>query len=129
MDPTMISVFAVGATLLAVGGSLAALILTGQRSLRTEIAAVETRLGKRIDDTKTELRTEINAVETRLGTGINAVETRLGKRIDGLDSRVNGLDRRLTLLEGILSAVLRPLRRSGLPDPTLPAPTPDESPA
>ena len=59
MDPTMISVFAVGATLLAVGGSLAALILTGQRSLRTEIAAVETRLGKRIDDTKTELRTEI----------------------------------------------------------------------
>ena len=111
MDPTMISVFAVGATLLAVGGSLAALILTGQRSLRTEIAAVETRLGKRIDDTKTELRTEINAVETRLG-----------KRIDGLDSRVNGLDRRLTLLEGALSAVLRPLRRSGLPDPT-----PDES--
>ena len=75
--------------------------------------AVEVRLGKRIDDTKTELRAEINAVETRLG-----------KRIDGLDSRVNGLDQRLTLLEGVLSAVLRPLRRSGLPDPT-----PDESPA
>ena len=124
MDPTMISVFAVGATLLGVGASLAAIVLTGLRSLRTEIGAVETRLradlnavetrlGKRIDDTKTELRAEITAVETRLG-----------KRIDGLDSRVNGLDRRLTLLEGILSAVLRPLRRSGLPDPT-----PDESPA
>ena len=52
------------------------------------------------------------------------METRLGKRIDGLDSRVNRLERRLTLLEVALSAVLRPLRRSGLPDPT-----PDESPA
>ena len=80
MDPTMISVFAVGATLLAVGGSLAAIILTGQRSLRTEIAAVETRLGKRIDDTKSELRTEIGAVETRLG-----------KRIDRLEDRLDGL--------------------------------------
>ena len=76
MDPTMISVFAVGATLLAVGGSLAAIILTGQRSLRTEIAAVETRLGKRIDDTKSE---------------IGAVETRLGKRIDRLEDRLDGL--------------------------------------
>ena len=131
MDPTMISVLAVGGTLLGVGASLAAIVLTGLRSLRTEIGAVETRLraeinavetrlGKRIADTKT----EINAVETRLGTEINAVETRLGKRIDGLDSRVNGLDQRLTLLEGVLSAVLRPLRRTGLPDPT-----PDESPA
>ena len=60
MDPTMRSVFAVGA-------SLAALLVVSLHSLRTEIAAVETRLGKRIDDTKTDLRTEINAVETRLG--------------------------------------------------------------
>ena len=139
MDPTMMSVFGVGV-------SMAAILVVGLRSLRaevtavetrlgkriddskselrTEINAVETRLGKRIDDTKTELRTEINAVETRLGTEINAVETRLGKRIDGLDSRVNGLDQRLTLLKGALSAVFRPLRRSGLPDPT-----PDEAPA
>ena len=116
MDPTMISVFAVGATLLAVGASLAGVILAGQRSMRTEIAAVETRLGKRID--------AVQAVETRLGGEINAVETRLGKRIDGLDSRVGGVDRRLTLLEGALSAVLRPLRRTPLPEPT-----PDESPA
>ena len=46
MDPTMMSVFAVGATLLAIGAGSAAFILTGQRSLRTETAAVETRLGK-----------------------------------------------------------------------------------
>ena len=102
MDPTMMSVFGVGV-------SMAAILVVGLRSLRAEVTAVETRLGKRIDDTKTE---------------INAVEARLGKRIDGLDSRVNRLDRRLTLLEGALTAVLRPLRRSGLPDPT-----PDESPA
>ena len=69
MDPTMISVFAVGATLLAVGGSSAALILTDQRSLRTEIAAVETRL-----------RGEINAVEARLG-----------RRMDRLEDRLDGL--------------------------------------
>ena len=35
-------------TTLGVGVGLAAIVLTGQRSLRTEIAAVETRLGKRI---------------------------------------------------------------------------------
>ena len=133
MDSTMMSVFGVGV-------SMAAILVVGLRSLRAEVTAVETRLGKRIDDSKSELRTEIAAVETRLGkriddtktelrTEINAVETRLGKRIDGLDSRVNGLDRRLTLLEVALTAVLRPLRRSGLPDPTFPDPTPDESPA
>ena len=76
MDPTTISVFAVGATLLAVGSSSAALILTDQRSLRTEIAAVETRLGKPIDDTKSEL---------------GAVEARLGKRMDRLEDRLDGL--------------------------------------
>ena len=120
MDPTMISVFAVGATLLAVGASLAGVILAGQRSMRTEIAAVETRLGKRIDA----VQGEVKEVETRLRGEINAVETRLGKRIDGLDRRVGEVDRRLTLLEGALSAVLRPFRRTPLPEAT-----PDESPA
>lgn len=113
MDPMTVGFLAVGASLLGVGGGLAALILTGQRSLRTEIGAVETRLGKRIDDTKTELRSEIAAVETRLGT-----------RIDRLEARVNGLDSRLSHLEGALSAVLGPFRRTPLPEPT-----PDESPA
>ena len=120
----MISVFAVGATLLGVGASLAAILVVSLRSLRTEIAAVETRLrgeinavetrlGKRIDDTKTELRTEINAVEIRLG-----------KRIDGLDDRVSGLDRRVTLLEAAVSRLLGPRWR-----PALPEPAPDDSPA
>ena len=102
MDPTMISVFAVGAT-------LAALILAGQRSMRTEIAAVETRLGRRIDAVQGEMK---------------EVESRLGKRIDRLEDRVTGLDSRLSHLEGALSAVLGPFRRTPLPEPT-----PDESPA
>ena len=102
MDPTVV-------TMIGVGVSLAIIVLNGQRSLRTEIGAVETRLrgeinavegrlGKRIDDTKSELRLEISAVETRLG-----------KRIDRLEDRVDALvgSRRL------------------LP----PAATPDESPA
>ena len=107
-------------TTLGVGVSLAAIVLNGQRSLRNEIAAVETRLGKRIDangkridDTKSELRGEINAVETRLGT-----------RMDRLEERVNGLGDRLSQLQGGLSAVFGPLGRG-----TLPEPTPDESPA
>ncbi len=102
MDPTMISVFAVGAT-------LAALILGGQRSMRTEIAAVEIRLGKRIDAVQGEMK---------------EVESRLGKRIDRLEDRVTGLDSRLSHLEGALSAVLGPFRRTPLPEPA-----PDESPA
>ena len=111
-------------TTLGVGVSLAAIVLNGQRSLRTEMAAVETRLrgeisavatglGKRIDDTKSELRGEINAVETRLG-----------KRIAGVEERVNGLSERFSQLQGGLSAVFAPLRRGALPEPT-----PDESPA
>ena len=108
------------ATMIGVGVGLAAIVLTGQRSLRTEMAAVETRLrgeinavegrlGKRIADTKTELREEMNALENRLRGEISAVETRLGKRIGRLEDRVDALvgSRRL------------------LP----PAPTPDESPA
>ena len=108
MDPTMISVFAVGATLLAVGASLAGIILAGQRSMRTEIGAVETRLGKRIDAVQGEVK---------------EVESRLGKRIDRLEDRVTGLDSRLSHLEGALSAVLGPLRRTPVTEPT-----PDESP-
>ena len=100
MDPTIV-------TMIGVGVGLAAIVLTGQRSLRTEIAAVETRLGKRIADTKSELRAEMNALENRLRGEINAVETRLGRRIDRLEDRVNGL--------------------FGLRRP--PDPTPDESPA
>ena len=117
MDPTMMSVFGVGV-------SLAALLVVSLRSLRTEIAAVETRLrgeinavetrlGKRIDDTKTDLRIEINAVEARLG-----------KRIDGLDDRVSGLDRRVTLLEAAVSRLLGPRWR-----PALLEPAPDDSSA
>ena len=56
MDPAMTSVFAPEGAVLGVGAALATLILTGQRSLRTETAAVDTRR-----------RGEINAVEARLG--------------------------------------------------------------
>ena len=102
------------------GVSLAAIVLTGQRSLRTEMAAIETRLrgeinavegrlGKRIADTKTELRAEMNALENRLRGEISAVETRLGKRIARLEDRVDALVGSRRLL--------------------LPDPTPDESPA
>ena len=107
-------------TTLGVGVRLAAIVLTGQRSLRTEIAAVETRLGKRIS----ELRAEMTASENRLRGEISAVETRLGTRIERLEERVNGLDSRFSELRGGLSAVFAPLRRRPLPDPT-----PDESPA
>ena len=102
MDSTIV-------TMIGVGAGPAAIILSGQRSLRTEIGAVETRLrgeinavegrlGKRIDDTKSELRLEISAVETRLG-----------KRIARLEDRVDALVGSRRLL--------------------LPDPTPDESPA
>lgn len=108
MDPLTTGFLAVGATLLGVGGGLAALILNGQRFLRTEIAAVETGLGERLDA----LRGEVKEAETRLGS-----------RIDRLEDRVTGLDSRLSRLEGALSAVPGPFRRTPVPERT-----PDESP-
>ena len=67
MDPTMMSVFGVGV-------SLAASLVVGQRTLRTEIAAVETSLGMRID--------------------------RLEDRVAGLDSRLSHLEGSLSALPG-----------------------------
>ena len=113
MDSTMMSVFGVGV-------SLAAILVVSLRSLRTEIGAVETRLGKRIDA----VHGEVKEVEARLRGEINAVENRLGKRIDSLDSRVGGLDRRVTLLEAAVSRLPGPRWR-----PAPPEPAPDESPA
>ena len=116
MDSTVV-------TMIGVGVSLAAIVLTGQRSLRTEIAAVETRLGKRIDDVETRLGKRIADTKSELRGEISAVETRLGKRMDRLEERVNGLSDRLSNLQGALSAVFAPLRRGALPEST-----PDESP-
>ena len=111
-------------TTLGVGVSPAAIVLTGQRSLRTEIAAVETRLGKRIAEVETRLGKRIADTESELRGEISAVETRLGKRMDRPEERVNGLGDRLSDLQGNLSAVFAPLRRGALPEST-----PDESPA
>lgn len=96
MDPTVV-------TMLGVGVILAALIVSGQRSLRTEIGAVETRLGKRFD-----------GLEARVG--------KIEDRLSGLEARLGGLDARLSHLEGVLSVVLSPLRPRPLPEPA-----PDES--
>lgn len=90
-------------TMIGVGVSLAALIVIGQRSLRTEIGAVEIRLGKRID-----------GLEARVG--------KIEDRMSGLEGRMGALDARLSHLEGVLSVVLTPLRPMPLPEPA-----PDES--
>ena len=108
MDPLTTGFLAVGATLLGAGGGPAALILNEQRFLRTEIGAVEIRLGERPDA----LRGEVKEVETRLGS-----------RIDRLGDRVTGFDSRLSRVGGALPAVLGPFRRTPVPERT-----PDESP-
>ena len=109
MDPLLAGSLVLVAVILGGGAGLAVLILTGQRSLLTEIRAVETRLGQRLDAHRGEVR---------------EVETRLGSRIDRLEDRVTGLDSRLSRLGGALSAVLGPFRRTPVPERT-----PDESPA
>lgn len=90
-------------TMLGVGVGLAALIVSVQRSLRTEIGAVGTRLGKRFD-----------GLEARVG--------KIEDRMSGLEGRMGALDARLSHLEGVLSVVLTPLRPMPLSEPA-----PDES--
>ena len=90
-------------TMLGVGASLAALIVSGQRCLRTEIGAVGTRLAKRFD-----------GLEARIG--------KIEDRMSGLEGRMGALDARLSHLQGVLSVVLTPLRPLPLPETA-----PDES--
>lgn len=93
-------------TTIGVGVSLAAGVLNGQRSLRTGTTAVEPRLGKRMDDTKSELRAEMNASENRIGT-----------RIELLEERVDGLDDRFSEHEGWPSGHLRAAASPAAPGP------------
>lgn len=106
MDPMLISVLALEASVLGVGAALTVLILTGVRSLRSEITAVgirlrgeinavETRLGKRMDDTRTELRADLAGFEALLterlrrvasGGAMAGVEGRAGVRQDGTET-------------------------------------------
>ena len=62
MSPEAIAIIGVGVATLGVGASLAALILSGHRSLRTEIHAVRTDLTTEIRS----LRAEVHALAERV---------------------------------------------------------------
>ena len=116
----MAGFFAVEAAILGVGAALAVLIVTGVRSLRTEIAAVGTRLGERIDGLETGLLADLAGFEARLterlsriasGGSTAGAEGRAGVRQDGTETgsgpwpdsaadRVHDLDCRLSRMEG-----------------------------
>ncbi len=62
---------------LAVGGTLAGMILTGNRGLRQDMARLESRLDGKI-----------GGLESRQDGKIDGLESRLVARIDGLESRI-----------------------------------------
>ena len=116
----MAEFFAVEAAILGVGAALAVLIVTGVRSLRTEIAAVGIRLGERIDGLETGLLADLAGFEARLterlsriasGGSTAGAEGRAGVRQDRTETgsgpwpdsaadRVHDLDCRLSRMEG-----------------------------
>ncbi len=63
----------------------------GLAEVRTEIAALDTRLSTQI----AEVRTEIAALDTRLSTQIAALDTRLSTQIAGVRTEVANLETRL----------------------------------
>ena len=63
----------------------------GLAEVRTEIAALDTRLSTQI----AEVRTEIAALDTRLSTQIAALDTRLSTQIAGVRTEVSNLETRL----------------------------------
>ncbi len=85
-----VELIAVLIAVLAVGGTLAGMILTGNRGLRQEMARLESRLDGKI----------------------GGLESRLVARIDGLESQINALRgeigdlrERMAKLEGLLEGL------------------------
>ena len=57
------------------------------------IDSLDERLNKRIDD-----------LDERINKRIDDIDERLNKRIDDLDGRIDGLDRRIARIEGLMEA-------------------------
>ena len=70
--------------ILAVGATLAGMILAGSRGLRQDMVRLESRLDAKIDGS-----------ESRLDAKIDGLESRLDAKIDGLDAKIDGLDVRM----------------------------------
>ena len=74
--------------ILAVGATVAGLIVTSVRGLRQDIRQDMARLESR-------LVAKINESESRLDAKINESESRLDAKINGLDAKIDGLEARM----------------------------------
>ena len=97
---------------LAVGGTLAGMILTGNRGLRQDMARLESRLDGKIGGLESRQDGKIDGLESRLVARIDGLESRLVARIDGLESQINALRgeigdlrERMAKLEGLLEGL------------------------
>ena len=79
---------------------LSASISNESARLGARIDSLDERLNKRIDG----LDERIDDLDERINKRIDDLDERLSKRIDDLDGRIDGVDRRIARVEGLLEA-------------------------
>ena len=117
MDPTILSMIGVGVV-------LAALILNGQRAIRTEIASIRTEVRTEIASVRTEIasirteiRTEIAGVRTEIASVQTGLRTEIRTEVAAIRADIRSLSDRVAHLEGAFT-ILAPAALPALPKKT-----------
>ena len=77
-----------------------------KEEVKTEINASEKRMKTYIDNRIDAVNTRIDGVEKSLGARIDAVEKSLGTRIDAVNTRIDGVEERITLLTNVFYGLI-----------------------
>ncbi len=91
--------------ILAVGVTLAGLIVASSRGLRQDMVRLEARLDEKINGLGSRLDEKINGLESRLDERINRLEARMREDMKQLSDRLGRVEHSQAKLEGLLEGL------------------------